>query len=223
MSKNKLQKFAENLSFPNLFQPEYESLGQGFHLKGKWNDDFFKNQNPIVVELGCGKGEYSVGLAQKYPGKNFIGIDIKGARLWKGCSISNKLGLNNVAFIRTKIQNLPLFFAPGEIDEIWVTFPDPQPKSSKESKRLTSQAFLDLYKIVTKPNSIIHLKTDNEPLFDFTLEEIKINGHKLIVGIKDLYEHDGFDEVKSIKTHYEKLFSDQGFAINYCEFTLRND
>ena len=219
-SKKKLQKFAENLTFPNLFQPEYEEVKQGFYLKGKWKSDFFKNDNPLVLELGCGKGEYSVGLGKKYPNKNFIGIDVKGARLWRGCKTSNEDKMTNIAFIRMKIQNIESFFAHNEVDEIWITFPDPQPKKSKSNKRLTSQVFLDRYTRIAKPNTLFHLKTDNEPLFDYTLEVIEENKHQLLVAIKDLYHNSGFEEVKSIKTHYEKIFSEQGYDINYLEFKI---
>lgn len=219
-SKKKLQKFAENLTFPNLFQPEYEEVKEGFFLKGKWKADFFKNDNPIVLELGCGKGEYSVGLGRKYPHKNFIGLDVKGARLWRGCKTSNEEKMTNVAFIRMKIQHIESFFALGEVDEIWITFPDPQPKKSKRNKRLTSQVFLERYANIAKADTLFHLKTDNEPLFDFTLEVINENGHQLLDSVKDLYHHSGYEEVKSIKTHYEKLFNDQGYDINYLEFML---
>lgn len=221
-SKGKLEKFAENLTFPNLFQPDYDQVKENFFLKGKWNEEFFKNTNPIVLELGCGKGEYSVGLARKYPNKNFIGIDLKGARLWRGCKTSNDEGMQNVAFIRTKIQHIQLLFEENEVDEIWVTFPDPQPKHSKRNKRLTSQRFLDSYDKILKANSIIHLKTDSESLFDYTLEVIAENNHQLHIAVKDIYHHDGLDEVKSIKTHYEKLFSEQGYDINYLNFTLNS-
>jgi len=219
-SKRKLQKFAENLTFPNLFQPDYEEVKNGFCHKGKWRTHFFKNENPIVLELGCGKGEYSVGLGEKYPHKNFIGVDVKGARLWRGCKTSNENNMSNVAFIRAKIQHIESFFEVGEVDEIWITFPDPQPKNSKQNKRLTSQAFLDRYAKISKLGTVFHLKTDNEPLFDYTMEVIEENQHQLIVGVKNIYNKSGFEEVKAIKTHYEKLFSDQGYHINYLEFTL---
>lgn len=220
MSKGKLEKFAENLTFPNLFQPDYEEIKQGFKLKGNWRADFFKNENPIVLELGCGKGEYTIGLGQKYLDKNFIGIDWKGARLWRGCRNSKEANLTNVAFVRAKIEHIQDFFSENEIDEIWITFPDPQPKFSKQNKRLTSPRFLQRYKSILKPNSLIHFKTDNEPLFDYTLEVIESCQHKLHIAVKDIYNYDGLEEVKSIKTYYEKLFNDQGFDINYLNFTI---
>ncbi len=219
-SKNKLRHFAENLTFPNMFQPKYEDLKEDFRLKGKWNSDFFKNNNPITLEVGCGKGEYTVGLAQKYPQRNFIGMDIKGARMWRGCKTSNELKMTNVAFVRNYVQMVPQLFAQGEIDELWITFPDPQPKKIKISKRLTSPAFLQRYFQILKPGGIINFKTDNEPLFNYTLDVIKEHNHKLILSVKDLYNYDGLEEVKEIRTYYEKLFSEQGYAINYMQFQL---
>ncbi len=219
-SKKKLAHFAENLNFPHLFQPEYDDLKDGYYMQGKWGKDFFNNDNPITLEVGCGKGEYTVGLAEKYPERNFIGMDIKGARLWRGCKDSFNKGLKNVAFVRNYVQMVPNIFALDEIDELWITFPDPQPKKIKINKRLTSPPFLYRYSKILKKNGIINFKTDNEPLFDYTLEVIEEGNHKLINSVKDLYSLDNFDEVKSIKTHYEKLFSDQGFAINFMQFTL---
>lgn len=222
-SKNKIERFKENLTFPNLFQPVYEDLKDGYYMQGKWDSSFFINGNPITLEVGCGKGEYTVGLAQKYPNRNFIGMDIKGARLWRGCKDSNVKGLNNVAFLRNFVQMLPNIFAKNEIDEIWITFPDPQPKRIKINKRLTSPPFLNRYFKILKSGGVINLKTDSELLFDYTLEVIEECGHELIVAVKDLYSSTGFEEVKSIKTHYEKLFSDQGFTIKYLQFRLNPD
>jgi tRNA (guanine-N7-)-methyltransferase len=222
-SKKKLAHFAENLTFPHLFQPKYEDLKDGYYMQGKWASDFFKNNNPITLEVGCGKGEYTVGLAEKYPDRNFIGLDIKGARLWRGCKDSHTMGLKNVAFVRNFVQMVPNIFAKGEIDELWITFPDPQPKKIKTNKRLTSPPFLHRYFNILKEGGIINFKTDNEPLFDYTLEVIETHNHKLINSVKNLYAVDEFEEVKSIKTHYEKLFSEQGFAINYMQFVLNPD
>lgn len=219
-SKGKLERFAENLTFPNLFQPKYEDLTEGFHLKGKWNKEIFKNDNPIVLEVGCGKGEYTIGLGRKYPDKNFIGMDLKGARLWRGCKTSNDEKMDNIAFIRSKIEHIESFFDTNEISELWITFPDPQPKYSKRNKRLTSQRFLNKYRNILKSDAIIHLKTDNELLFDYTLEVIDEFNHTLHISVKDIYHYDGLEEVKSIKTFYEKLFSEQGYDINYLNFTL---
>ena len=217
-SKKKLVKFAENLTFKHLFQPTYDEVKDNFSMKGKWNHEFFKNDNPIVLELACGKGEYTVGLAEKYPDKNFIGIDYKGARLWRGAKTSHESKMNNVAFVRTKIQLINKIFAKNEVDEIWITFPDPQPK--KTNKRLTSTKFLSKYSKIIKMDGLFHLKTDSLLLFDYTLEVIEQANHNLVEAIKDLYNNADFDEVKSIKTHYEKLFSEQGFSINYLKFSL---
>ncbi len=218
--KKKLLHFAENDTFLNMFQPDYPQLQKGFPLLNRWNSEFFKNTNPITLEVGCGKGEYTVGLAQKYPHRNFIGIDLKGARMWRGCKTSNDLGLYNVAFIRQYVQQLPLLFGPAEVDEIWITFPDPQPKNVKRNKRLTSMPLLKRYAKILNPNGIIHLKTDSEFLFDFTMEVIQEEGHELLVSHKDIYAEQGFEEVKSIKTVYEKIFTEKGFAINYLQFKL---
>ena len=173
MSKNKLEKFADNLSFPNFIQISHDIISEhDAPLKGNWHRDFFKNNNPIVLELGCGKGEYTIELAQRYPHMNFIGVDKKGSRMWKGCKYSVENGLSNVAFIRTQIQFLANYFAENEVSEIWLTFPDPQPKRSKVNKRLTSSMYLDIYKKIATPNACVHLKTDNRILFDYTLEVI---------------------------------------------------
>ena len=173
MGKNKLQRFAENLTFDNFFQPTYDEISTGYFLKGKWASDFFKNNNPIVLELGCGKGEYSVGLARRYPDKNFIGLDIKGARMWRGCKTAVDENIQNIAFLRTRIELIEHYFAENEISEIWITFPDPQPRRIKENKRLTSPAFLKRYASILKKDLIIHLKTDAFLLYFYTMEIIK--------------------------------------------------
>ena len=220
MGKNKLARFEENLTFPNLFQVSYESLSnKPFELKGKWHTDFFENNNPIVLELGCGKGEYTVALARKYPGMNFIGIDIKGARLWRGCKTSNEEGMKNVAFIRTRIQLIEHFFAPEEVSEIWVTFPDPQPK--KPNKRLTSERFLSYYKRILTPGSTIHLKTDSYELYDYTLNEVIPQGHyPIAVATDDLYSTHPNLEVCEVQTFYESMFLKEGKKITYLEFKI---
>ncbi|MCF8297254.1 MAG: tRNA (guanosine(46)-N7)-methyltransferase TrmB [Saprospiraceae bacterium] len=218
--KKKLQQFAETKTFPNFFEPSYEKLKEGFSLKGNWRADFFKNQNPIIIELGCGKGEYTVGLAEKYPDKNYIGIDLKGARMWRGCKDSIEKNMKNVAFVRSKIQNLEYFFAQDEIDEIWLTFPDPQPRSSKENKRLSSPAFINRYKNILKKDAIIHLKTDDVFLFDYTLGVIAEYKHELIFETHDLYKSGINDDVMDFQTHYEKIFLREGKKINYLKFKL---
>ena len=220
MGKNKLKHFAENDTFPNMFQPFYEELQSGYEMKGRWNEVFFKNDHPIVLELGCGKGEYTVGLGKKYPNKNFIGIDVKGSRMWRGCKTSIEDGMTNIAFIRSKIQLIEYIFAENEISEIWITFPDPQPRHARQNRRLTSPKMLLKYSQIIKNQGIIHLKTDNEPLFDYTLEVIQEDEHQLIEAIKDLHSADGFEDAKSIKTYYEKLFGEKGFKINYLQFRL---
>ncbi len=221
MPKNKIRKFKENLTFPHLFQLGYqEIMEKGFDLKGKWSESFFKNTHPIILELGCGKGEYSVGLASKYPDNNYIGVDVKGARLWRGAKSSEELGLSNVAFIRAKIELIDFFFLANEVDEIWITFPDPQPKLHKAHKRLISPRLLALYKKFLTPNGIIHLKTDNVGLFDYCLEVIEADKHQLIYQTKDLYNSDLEEDVKSIQTFYEKQYLAEGKKINYLKFHL---
>ena len=220
MGKNKLARFEENLTFPNLFQVSYEDLKNNqFELKGRWHEQFFGNENTIVLELGCGKGEYTVALAHKYPEKNFIGIDIKGARLWRGCKTSNEEGMKNVAFIRTRIQLIEQFFAPGEVSEIWVTFPDPQPK--KPNKRLTSERFLSYYKNILRPDSTIHLKTDSYELYDYTLNEVIPQGnYQVVFATDDLYGTPCDLEVCEVRTFYESMFLKEGKKITYIQFKI---
>ncbi len=219
MGKNKLQRFEENLSFPNLFQPRYENLmEEPFPMKGKWRSDFFKNNNPIILELACGKGEYTVGLAKRHPENNYIGIDRQGARLWRGCTISNAENLTNVAFLRTHIQYIECLFEKDEVDEIWITFPDPQPKKNK--KRLTAQNMLKKYAKVLKPNGIMHLKTDSIFFADFTLEVIEEYYHNLQFCTRDLYQEFPEIEVAAIQTFYEQMWLSQGLKIHYLRYQL---
>ena len=222
MAKNKLRRFAENLLYPNMFQISLDEVKQApFKLKGKWNQEFFKNDNPIVLELGCGKGEYTVGLAERYPHKNFIGVDIKGARMWKGCKESNEKEMSNVAFLRTRIEFIDYFFAENEISEIWVTFPDPQLK--KPNKRLTSERMLSLYRKMTIPEAVYHLKTDSKELYDYTKDEVLFpDKYTIFAHTDDLYASDFYGEVKEIKTHYEQLFSAKGKKITYLSFGVNN-
>lgn len=216
--KRKLEHFEENKTFYNFFQPSYPELINGFQLKGCWHEKFFRNDNPIVLELGCGKGEYSVNLAKKYPGKNFIGIDIKGARMWKGASISNSEKLPNTAFIRTSIELIESVFEPGEVNEIWITFPDPQPNKPRIKKRLTSPQFLERYKKILAQEAVIHLKTDNTTLFEYTLEVISGGNHELLYVTRDLYNSGLEDETTQIQTFYEKMFLKEGISIKYLRF-----
>ena len=224
MGKNKLEKFAENTTFPNFFQPSQVSiLENDFELKGKWRSHFFKNDNPIVLELACGRGEYTVGLAAKYPDKNFIGIDRKGARMWKGCKESIHAQLSNTAFLRTQIGLIKHFFEENEVDEIWLTFPDPQPTRSKVNKRLTSPLFLDFYRHILKPNGTIHLKTDSQLLYEYTLEVIKNLHYQVIEKNADIHALPQIDNDLSIQTYYETLWRKEGITIKYIRFTINSD
>jgi tRNA (guanine-N7-)-methyltransferase len=225
MAKNKLMKFDEMKTMERVFEPSMdEFIDVDYPLQGNWNKDVFKNDNPIVLELGCGKGEYSVGLGRKYPNKNFVGIDIKGARVWKGAKEANEENLTNVAFLRNVVDFVEHFFAKNEVDEIWLTFSDPQPK--KPNKRLSSREFVNRYKKILKPNGIIHLKTDNTLLYHSTLEEIEEYDYETLVNSNNIYEKDwdSFDketqEILSIRTHYETLFANKGFKIKYVAFRV---
>ncbi|MBQ6955756.1 MAG: tRNA (guanosine(46)-N7)-methyltransferase TrmB [Bacteroidales bacterium] len=218
MPKHKLARFAENLTFNNLFQLSFEQLAEReFEWRGRWHE-FFGNGNPIVLELGCGKGEYTIAMARQLPDQNYIGVDIKGARLWRGAKTSNEENMANVAFIRTRIELIDRFFAPDEVSEIWVTFPDPQPK--KPNKRLTSQRFLSLYSHFLKPGSPINLKTDSRELFDYTLEEvIPAAGLQVDIATPDLYASGYGGMATAVQTFYESMFLAQGKPITYLRFS----
>jgi tRNA (guanine-N7-)-methyltransferase len=220
LGRTKLERFAENLTFDNFFQPTYDQIKDGYYLKGKWASDFFKNNNPLILELGCGKGEYTVGLAKKYPDKNFIGVDIKGARMWKGCKTSVEEKMTNVAFLRTRIELIEHFFGKNEVSEIWITFPDPQPRRIKENKRLTSPVFLKRYSNILDHNGIIHLKTDAFLLYYYTLEIIKEYNHRILFNTSDLYSTEEIIDAKNISTYYENIFLAQNKKINYIKFML---
>ena len=215
MGKDKLRRFAEVSQFSNVLQ-----LDAGKPFKGKWATGVFKNSNPVVLELACGKGEYTVNLARLFPDKNFIGIDYKGNRIWRGAKTALEDGVNNVAFLRIQIENLLDYFAPGEVDEIWITFPDPQPQVSREKKRLTSPRFLEKYKVILKPGGIINLKTDNDALHAYTFEKIGEAGLNLHIKTEDLYHSEYADEVLSIKTYYEKKYLLSNKNINYLKFSF---
>jgi len=217
VGKNKISRFEENDTFGHLFQRNFEDLRDGFHLKGKWKD-YFGNENPIVLELGCGKGEYTVGLAQLYPEKNFIGVDIKGSRMWVGCKQVNELGLTNVAFIRTRIELIENFFAKNEVSEIWLTFSDPQP--NKYRKRLSSPQFLKRYSNFLRDDNLIHMKTDNRSLFDFTIRVIENDGHEKGFVSFDVYADGAPAEVQEIKTFYEQMWIEEGRTIHYLNFKM---
>ncbi len=220
MGKKKLQRFEENLTFPNFLQPKYAEIKNSYPLKGNWNSMLFKNNKPITLELGCGKGEYTVGLAEKYPDKNFIGLDIKGSRMWNGCKYSNVNKLTNVAFLRTRIDFIELFFDKEEVSEIWITFPDPQLKKSKNKKRLTSPLFLQRYSNILQKENQIHLKTDNTSLYEYTLEVIRESNLTLHYNTSDVYNSDAPEEVRSIQTFYESKWLKEGIKIKYLRFSL---
>ena len=217
---NKLQKFEEMAGFPHVIQAEFnEVFRQDYHLKGNWNKLFFGNDNPIVLELGCGKGEYTVELARRFPEKNFIGIDIKGARMHVGASQSFRESLKNVAFIRTHIEMVDSFFTNNEIDEIWLTFPDPQ--MQKTRKRLTSTRFLALYSKLLKQNGEIHLKTDSNFLFTYTTALIKENQFMVLEEYTDIDKQSSTESILlSIRTYYEQRFLSHNIPIKYCRFIL---
>jgi tRNA (guanine-N7-)-methyltransferase len=216
--KKKLQHFQENLSFAYLFQAKYHELITDHHLRGRWKEDFFFNTHPIILELGCGKGEYTIGLAEKTPDKNFIGMDVKGARLWRGCKSVEEKHMKNVAFIRSQVDHITKFFSAGEVDEIWITFPDPQVK--KERKRLTSPVFLDKYREFLIPGGVIHLKTDNIGLFTYTMGILQRDSYPLLFSTDDLYHSETMDDAGTIRTYYEKIWLEQGKKICYLKFTI---
>jgi tRNA (guanine-N7-)-methyltransferase len=220
MTKRKLQHFAELETFTNVIQAPMTKELSDHYLKGNWNKLFFKNDQPIVLELGCGKGEYTVNLAEKYPNKNYIGIDIKGNRIWRGSKTAIENEMTNVGFLRIQIEHLEYFFAANEVSEIWITFPDPQPKYKTEKKRLTSLDFLERYKKVIKPGGIIHLKTDSRFLFDYTMEILQENNVQINKFSADIYKEFPNEEVLKIQTFYEKKFLAQNIPITYINFTL---
>lgn len=222
-SKNKLKRFKENDTFGIVFQPTREEVVSNlFPLRGKWNQDYFKNNNPIVLELGCGKGEYSVGLADKYPEKNFIGIDLKGARFWRGAKTAVETGMKNVAFIRTQIELINHIFNENEVDEIWITFPDPQIKYKRTKHRMTNSQFLKLYKKVLKPDGVINLKTDSEFMHGYTLGLLHGEGHEVIYSNHNIYVNEGSpEEVTSLQTFYEKQYLEINKAITYIRFKIK--
>ena len=227
MGKNKLKKFAEMETFHNVFQCGAREVVEDSPvpgMAGKWRELYFHNDNPIVLELGCGRGEYTVGLAQRNPHKNYIGIDIKGARMWAGAKQAELAGMTNVAFLRTNIEMLGHFFAANEVDEIWITFPDPQMK--KATKRLTSTYFMQRYNQLLRANGMIHLKTDSPFLYTYTQAMVQENHYPVMVNTEDLYgnEHvaigEDLDEAQCLQTHYEKQWLDRGLTIKYIVWQL---
>lgn len=221
MGKGKLAKFADMEAFENVFQCPFETVAEApFVMRGHWHDQYFKNDHPIVLELGCGRGEYTVGLARLYPDVNFIGIDIKGARMWTGAKQAIEEGLGNVAFLRTHIELLDRFFAPGEVQEIWLTFSDPQMKHAR--KRLTGTRFLNLYRQFLTDGGVVHLKTDSLFLYTYTSHVVDVNRLPLIVRTDDLYHTEGVGDKKilSIQTYYESMWIERGLNIKYLKFRL---
>jgi tRNA (guanine-N7-)-methyltransferase len=224
VGKGKLSKFEEMKTFHNVFQPEFEQVfHKDFEFKGHWASRYFRNKHPIILELGCGKGEYTIGLAKRFPDTNFIGIDIKGARIWTGAKKAYLEKIPNVAFIRTRIEFVNSFFSPGEVDEIWLTFPDPQLKKRRNKKRLTAARFLNLYRKFLKDNGIIHLKTDNPVLYEYTLELARLNQLSIEYAINDLYDSEIYDLVHGIQTFYEKQFIKEGLKIHYLQLRLPSE
>ncbi|TVR82545.1 MAG: tRNA (guanosine(46)-N7)-methyltransferase TrmB [Chitinophagaceae bacterium] len=220
MGKNKLKKFEELKSFPNVkeFTGFFDVID--FGLKGKWNSGFFKNNNPVVLELACGRGDYTLELAKLHPGKNFIGIDIKGHRIWKGAKKALEENIENAAFLRTPIEKIADFFEAEEIDEIWITFPDPFPAIGSKNRRLTSPPFLEKYKQVLKQEGIIHLKTDADSLYKYSLEVAESSSLKVLEKTNDLYSLPSISEDLQIKTHYERMHLQAGKKIKYLKFTF---
>lgn len=227
MGKNKLSRFAENLTFDHVVQPTYTEITQGgFKMKGAWNRELFKREAPLVLELGCGGGEYTVGLARLNPERNYLGVDIKGARLWRGARTAKEEGLTNVGFLRTHVDHLLRCFGPQEVDEIWLTFSDPQ--IGKERKRLTSPLFLPRYKQVLKPGGVVHLKTDSPLLYEYTLEQIAENDLKVHQQSANVYSDlvprvtPEEQAVLNIRTYYEQMWLAEGRTIHYVRFDLDN-
>ncbi len=227
--RNKLQKFAELLTFPNVYE-NYDAGNPGLvgldaepvDLRGCWGERHFGNRNPITLELACGRGEYTLDLARKYPGRNFIGVDIKGARIWKGARQALAERLNNAAFLRTRIEQIALFFAPKEISEIWITFPDPFLRKSKANRRLTAPVFLDRYRKIIRDEGQVHLKTDELRLYEFTLEVLReYPAAALLYRNEAIYEGELPDDVLAIQTYYEKMHLAAGKSIKYVRFSLR--
>jgi tRNA (guanine-N7-)-methyltransferase len=223
MSKGKLAKFADMAKYENVFQYPYSVVENvPFEMRGHWNEEYFHNDNPIVLELGCGKGEYTVGLAKLFPNVNFIGVDIKGARMWTGATQAINEGLKNVAFLRTNIEIIERFFTEDEVQEIWLTFSDPQMKNPR--KRLTSTYFMNRYRKFLKDGGLVHLKTDSNFLFTYTTYMVERNKLPLLVRTEDLYHTDGFDEqtntILSIQTYYESMWIERGLNIKYMKFEL---
>ncbi|MFC6999994.1 tRNA (guanosine(46)-N7)-methyltransferase TrmB [Rufibacter roseus] len=217
MGRGKLEKFAVNATRANIVEPGKENYEQ---LKGRWNSDFFQKEQPLVLEVGCGKGEYTIGMAQLYPHKNFIGIDIKGNRIWKGSSLAIEAGLTNVGFLRIFIEDLEKHFEENEVDEIWITFPDPRPRKRDIKRRLTSPRFLEMYERILKPGGKLHLKTDSHSLFEYSLEVLEERKAKNLLHTWDLYQSDLQEHTMGIYTTFEKTYLEQNVPIKYLQVTV---
>jgi tRNA (guanine-N7-)-methyltransferase len=221
VGKHKLARWAELETFNNVIQPGTATrFGNDHSVKGKWKTEIFRNQNPLILELACGKGEYTIALSERFPDNNYIGIDIKGARMWRGAKTAHEKALPNVAFLRTRIEFISSFFSEDEVDEIWITFPDPHPGKRNSNKRLTSPLFLNLYRNLLKNNGILHLKTDNSELYNYTLSLIRHNKLVTIFSTDDLYSGKLPVEILSERTHYEDIFLKEGSRISYISFRL---
>ncbi len=220
-SKNKLKRFKENESFENVIQPKREDIAAGqFSLKGNWAAHF-GNENPIVLELGCGKGEYTVGMAKLHQDKNYIGIDIKGARFWRGAKTALEQKLKNVAFLRTQIELVDMVFGPNEVDEIWITFPDPQIKYKRTKHRMTNKSFIEKYRKILRPKGLVHLKTDSEFMHGYTLGLLQGMDLDIVYANHDIYRNEGApQEVLNIQTFYEQQYLEKGKPITYLQFRL---
>jgi tRNA (guanine-N7-)-methyltransferase len=221
LGKNKLRRFSELETMERVIQPAGLYLDRDASIKGRWNETIFHNSNPIVLELGCGRGEYTVEMARMFPGKNFIGVDKKGARLWRGAKTINEDDIRNAAFLRIQIQQLSAFFALGEISEIWITFPDPQPQQTRENLRLTAPRFLSMYHGMLVPGGCVHLKTDNRPFYAYSLETARQSGALILDASSHLYRDKPGEDVISIKTTYEKRFLEMGMEICYLKFCFQ--
>lgn len=223
MGKDKFKRFQECLTFDCMIQPQFEEMyKKDYTLKGNWRKDFFKNDNPIILELGCGRGEYTVGLGEQHPEINYIGVDIKGARMWRGAKTATENSMNNVGFLRTRIEFIESFFAANEIDEIWITFPDPQMKRDRARKRLTAPEFLSIYSKFLKKEGYINLKTDSQFLHNYTKTVAEINGLSTIACNNDIYNNPQSlsQELLTIQTTYEKKFLKEGMPITYIKYQL---
>lgn len=222
-SKNKLKRFKENETFEIVLQPTREEVTNGaFPYKGKWNSDFFKNNNPIIVELGCGKGEYTIGLAERNPNINYVGIDVKGARFWRGAKTAVDSGMNNVGFVRTQIELIEDIFAAHEVAEIWITFPDPQIKYKRTKHRMTNSDFLKMYKRILKSDGVVNLKTDSEFMHGYTLGLLHGEGHEVLYANHNVYKNEGSPaEVTEIQTFYENQYLEVNKAITYIRFKIK--